>query len=74
MSTTTVSQRETQTGTKSDIVRCLEDAPEKQDDITPSVDVFMLDGPAMSCLLKPSAPGTLREYACQGCVPTLCGT
>ena len=26
---------------------CLEDAPEKQDDITPSVDVVMLDGPAM---------------------------
>ena len=61
-------------GTKSDIVRCLEDAPEKQDDITPSVDVVMLDGPAMLCVLKPAASGTLREYACPGCVPTLCGT
>ena len=34
-------------GTKSDIVRCLEDVPEDQDDITPSVDVVVLDGPAM---------------------------
>ena len=61
-------------GTKSDIVRCLEDAPEKQDDIIPSVDVVMLDGPVMLCVLKPTASGTLREYACPGCVPTLCGT
>ena len=61
-------------GTKSDIVRCIEDAPEKQDDITPSVDVVMLDGPAMLCVLKPAASGTLREYACPGCVHTLCGT
>ena len=50
-------------GTKSDIVRCIEDASEKQDDITPSVDVVMLDGPAMLCVLKPAAAGTLREYA-----------
>ena len=55
-------------GTKSDSVRCVEDAPEKQDDITPSVDVVML------WVLKPAASGTLREYACPGCVPTLCGT
>ena len=61
-------------GTKSEIVRCLEDAPEKQDDITLSVDVVMLDGPAMLCVLKPAASGTLRVYACPGCVPTLCGT
>ena len=61
-------------GTKSEIVRCLEDASEKQDDITPSVDVVMLDGPAMLCVLKPAASGTLREYACPGCVRTLCGT
>ena len=61
-------------GTKSDIVRCLEDAPEKQDDITPSVGVIMLDGPVMLCVLKPVASGTLREYACPGCVLTLCGT
>ena len=45
-------------GTKSEIVRCLEDAPEKQDDITPSVDVVMLDGPAMLCVLKSAASGT----------------
>ena len=61
-------------GTKSDIVRCLEDAPEKQNGITPSVDVFMFDGPAMLCVLKPAASGTLREYACPECVPTECGT
>ena len=61
-------------GTKSEIVRCLEDAPEKQDHITPSVDVVMLDGPAMLCVLKPATSGTLREYACTGCVPTICGT
>ena len=61
-------------GTTSDIVRCLEDAAEKQDDITPRVDVVMLDGPARLCVLKPAASGTLREYACPGCVPTLCGT
>ena len=51
-------------GTKSGIVRCLENAPEKQDDITPSVDVVMLDRPAMLCVLKPAASGTLCEYAC----------
>ena len=61
-------------GTKSEIVRCLEDAPEKQDDITPSVDVVMLDGPARLCVLKPAASGTLRECACPGCVPTISGT
>ena len=51
-------------GTTSDIVRCLEDAAEKQDDIAPSIDVVMLDGPVMLCVLKPAASGTLREYAC----------
>ena len=61
-------------GTELDIIRCIEDGREKQDDITPSVDVVMLDGPAMLCVLKPAASGTLREYACPGCVPTLCGT
>ena len=60
-------------GTKSHIVRCLEDVPEKQDDITPSVDVVMLDEPAMLCVLKPAYSGILGEYACPGCVPTLCG-
>ena len=34
-------------GTKLDIVRCLQHAPEKQDDITPSVHVVMFDRPAM---------------------------
>ena len=36
-------------GTKSDNVRCLEDAPEKHDGITPNVDVVMLDGPGRPC-------------------------
>ena len=49
-------------GTKSDIVRCLEDGTEEQDDITPSADVVMLDGPAMLCVLKPEAC-SLRNYA-----------
>ena len=35
---------------------------------------LMLDGPAMLCVLEPAASGTLSEYACPGCVPTLCGT
>ena len=61
-------------GTKSDTVRCLEDAPEKQDDITPSIGVLLLDGPAMLCVLKHAASGTLREYACAVGVPTLRGT
>ena len=60
-------------GTKSDIVRCLGEALEKQDDITLIVDVVMLDGLAMLCVRKPAAAGTLREYG-SGCVPTLCGT
>ena len=47
-------------GTKSDIVRCLEDAPEKQDDITPSVDDVILDGPAMLCVLRAAGSGILR--------------
>ena len=50
-------------GTKSDIVRCLEDAIEEQDDITPSVEVVVLDGPAIVHMLKPAAARTFREYA-----------
>ena len=50
--------------------RCLREA----NDITPSVDIVMLDGPAMLCVVKPAGAGTLSEYACPGCVPTLCGT
>ena len=37
-------------------------------------DIVMLDGPAMLCVVKPAGAGTLSEYACPGCVPTLCGT
>ena len=50
-------------GTKSDIVRFLEDAIEEQDDITPSVEVVVLDGPAIVHMLKPAAASTFREYA-----------
>ena len=50
MSTITVSQSGTQTGhqNRALIVRCLEDAPEEQDDT--SVDVVVLDGlPSCTC-------------------------
>ena len=50
-------------GTKSDIVRCLEDVTEKQHDVTPSVEIVVLDGSAMLCVLKPTAAGTFRDYA-----------
>ena len=50
-------------GTKSDIVRCLEDVIEEQDDITQSVEVVVLDGPAIVHMLKPAAAKTFREYA-----------
>ena len=74
MSTISVSQREVETGHQighcSMPRRCIREA----NDITPSVDVVMLDGPAMLCMMKPAAAATLREYACPGCVPTLCGT
>ena len=46
-------------GTKSDIVRCLEDAPEEQDDT--SVYVVVLDGLPILYVLKPAAAGTLCE-------------
>ena len=42
-------------GTKSDIVRCLEDAPEEQDD---TIDVFVLHGLVILYVLKPAAAGT----------------
>ena len=46
-------------GTKSDIVRCLEDAPEEQDDT--SVDVVVLDGLAILYVLNPAVAGTFCE-------------
>ena len=49
--------------TKSDIVRCLEDATEEQDDIIPSVEVVMLDGPDIMNELKHADARTFREYA-----------
>ena len=59
MSTITLSQGKLKLGTKSDIVRCLEDAPEEQDDT--SVDVVVLAGLAILYELKPAAVGTLCE-------------
>ena len=50
-------------GTKSDIVRCLEDVIEEHDDTTPSVEVVVLHGPAIVHMLKPAVARTLREYA-----------
>ena len=47
-------------GTKSDIVRCLEDAAEKQDDTSVDV-VVVLDGLAILYMLKPAAAGTFCE-------------
>ena len=47
-------------GSKSDIVRCLEDAIEEQDDITSSVEFAVLDGPATVHMLKPAAARTFR--------------
>ena len=49
-------------GAKSRFVRCLEDATEEQHDVTSSVDVIVLDEPAMLRLLKLAAGGTFREY------------
>ena len=50
-------------GIDSDIVRCIEDVTEEQDDTTPIVDAVVLDGPAIVCVLKHAATGTFREYA-----------
>ena len=55
--------------TKSDIVRCLEDATEEQDDIIPSVEVVVLDGPDIMNELKHAAARTFREYAQDVFVP-----
>ena len=44
MSTIMSDRGQLKLGTKSGIVRCLEDGTERQDDITPIVEVVMLDG------------------------------
>ena len=62
MSYITVSQRETQTGQQ-------EEAIEEQDDITPSVEVVVLDGPAIVHMMKPATARTFREYAQDVCLP-----
>lgn len=52
-------------GTKSDIVRCLEEAvPEdEEDEPSPVGDVVILDGPAIVNMLKPGSAHTFKEYA-----------
>ena len=52
-------------GTKSDIVRCLEDAPEVQDDT--SVDGVVLDGLAILYVLKPAAARTFANHMSMIC-------
>ena len=49
-------------GTKSDLVRCLEEMRDSLRDIS-SVDVLVLNGSAIVCMLKPVGPMTFLEYA-----------
>ena len=63
MPTITVSQGEFKLGIKSDIVLSLEDATDEQYDVTPNIEVVVLNGRAMLCVLKPAAAGTFRECA-----------
>ena len=55
-------------GTKSDIVRCLEGAIEEQDDITPSVEVVVLD-----CHRAHAEASSSQNFPgiCPGCVPSV---
>ena len=59
-------------GTKSDIVRCLEDVPEKQDDITPSVDVVMLETVRRTSHAVRTEACSLRNFAARICMPRMC--
>ena len=63
MSTIMSDRSKLKLGTRSDIVRCQEDVTEEQDDITPSVEVVVLDGPAIVYVPMPAAAITFREYA-----------
>lgn len=49
-------------GTKADIVTCLEDFSESVAD-RPVVDVMVLDGAAIICMLKPTGSMTFKQYA-----------
>ena len=62
-------KRELKLGTKSDIVRCLEDAPEEQDEN--SVDVVVLDGLVILCLAEACNCWNFRRIICPLCVPTI---
>ena len=52
-------------GTKSDIVRCLEDTikDHNDSDSTPVADVIILDGPAIVNMLRPGSAKTFADYA-----------
>ena len=52
-------------GTKSDIVRCLEDTIKDHDDSdsSPVADVIILDGPAIVNMLRPGSAKTFADYA-----------
>ena len=64
MSTISVIQREAETGHQIGHCSMPRRRIREANDIAPSVDVVMLDRPAMLCVVKPAATGTLREYAC----------
>ena len=67
MSTIMSDRGQLKLGTKSGIVRYLEDGTEKQDDITPIVAVVMLDGPDIVYVLKHAAPPVISRN-----MPRLC--
>ncbi len=50
------------TGTKSDLVHCLETLVDAEED-TPEVEALLLDGAAVVHMLKPGAAKTFQSYA-----------
>ena len=77
MSTTLSDRVKLKLGTKSGIVRCLEDT-EEQHDITPSVEVVVLDLPVILYVLEAAPAIHYHEYALLSRVKhiklTPCGT
>ena len=63
MSTILSDRGELKLGTKPGIVRCLEDGTEEKYDITPIVEVVMLDGSDIMYVLKHAAARKFPEYA-----------
>ena len=54
-------------GTKSDIVRCIEDDIVEQDDIAPIVEVVVFVGPAIVYALKPASARDLSANMTRMC-------